>query len=215
MLDPGPFSGTYEATAGQLCLDFANTLSWRGSDRQHDWLDSYSNLVEWGKIVGVLPNETAHVLLREAARRPTQADSVVRQAIELREAIYRIFSAVAVGASPQAIDMDVLNAALVEALRHLRIIPEADDFAWDWGGDQSAFDRMLWPVARSAAELLTSEELSRVGECNGDGCGWLFMDLSRNRSRRWCDMGDCGNRAKARRYYRRKRESRVKDELRK
>jgi predicted RNA-binding Zn ribbon-like protein len=207
MLDPGSYSGTYEATAGRLCLDFANTLSWRDSDRQHDWLNSYANLVEWGKIVETLSDESAHRLRREAARRPAQADRVLKQAVALREAIYRIFSEVAAGSSPQVADVEALNAALAEALTHLRVLPEADLFAWGWTGDAEALDRMLWPVARSAANLLTSEELERVGECQGEGCGWLFMDMSRNRSRRWCDMGDCGNRAKARRYYRRQKAS--------
>jgi len=188
-------------------LDFANTLAWRGSDRQHDWLSSYANLLKWGKLVGVLSEATAHRLHRDAARRPAHADSVLRQAVELREAIYRIFSAIAAEASPQAADVNALNVALAEALTHLRVLPAADVFMWDWSGDEGALDRMLWPVAWSAAELLTSEELDRVGECQGDGCGWLFMDMSRNHSRRWCDMGDCGNRAKARRFYRRKKAS--------
>jgi predicted RNA-binding Zn ribbon-like protein len=209
MLDPGAYSGTYEPAAGRLCLDFANTLSWRNSDRQHDWLDSYSNLVEWGALVGILPVETVHRLHREAARDPTKAGTVLKGAVELREAIYRIFSAIAAGSSLQAADVDALNAALADALTHLQIFSEAEGFVWDWVGDEGALDRMLWPVARSAADLLTSEELNRVGECQGDGCGWLFMDMSRNRSRRWCDMGDCGNRAKARRYYLRTKESLV------
>ena len=90
-----------------------------------------------------------------------------------------------------------------------RIGSEADSFTWEWTGDEAALDRMLWPVVGSAADLLTSEDLDRVGECQGDGCGWLFIDMSRNHSRRWCDMGDCGNRAKARRHYRRKKASLV------
>ncbi len=209
MLDPGTYSGTYAPTAGSLCLDFANTLSWRDSDRQHDWLSSYANLVEWGRMVGIVSDETANTLHREAAHDPVQADKVLKGAVELREAIYRIFSAIAAGSSPQAADVNALNDVLADALTHLRIFFEAERFAWDWIGSDGALDRMLWPVARSAADLLTSEELNRVGECQGDGCGWLFMDMSRNRSRRWCDMGDCGNRAKARRFYLRKKESPV------
>jgi predicted RNA-binding Zn ribbon-like protein len=188
-------------------LDFANTLAWRGSDRRHDWLNSYANLVAWGKLVGILSEEAVHRLRREAKRHSAQVDVVLERAVELREAIYRICSAVAAGASPSAADVDALNVALAEALTHLRVLPAADVFAWDWSGDAGALDQMLWPVAWSAAELLTSEELDRVGECHGDGCGWLFMDMSRNHSRRWCDMGDCGNRAKARRFYQRKKAS--------
>ena len=144
-------------------------------------------------------------LLQEAARRPAQAAAVLEQAIALREAIYRIFSAVAHKLPPEAADLDNLNAALSEALSRSQIIPAADGFAWDWSGD-GALDQMLWPIARSAADLLTSEEIHRIGECADDrGCGWLFLDMSRNHSRRWCDMKDCGNRAKASRHYQRQR----------
>jgi predicted RNA-binding Zn ribbon-like protein len=206
MLDSATYSDTYGPIAGRLCLDFANTLIWRGSDREHDWLSSYANLVEWGKMAGTLSDATAQGLHRKAARRPAQAEEVLKAAVALREALYRIFSAISAGSSPPAADVDVLNAALAGALAHLRVFPAADRFAWDWVGDAGALDRMLWPVVWSAADLLTSEDLDRVGECEGEGCGWLFMDMSRNRSRRWCDMGDCGNRAKARRYYHRHKE---------
>ncbi|MBI4413448.1 MAG: CGNR zinc finger domain-containing protein, partial [candidate division NC10 bacterium] len=78
-------------------------------------------------------------------------------------------------------------------------------FAWRWTGDGQRLDRMLWAVTRSAADLLTSGELAAVRECEAETCAWLFMDRSRNRSRRWCDMKACGNRAKARRHYERKK----------
>jgi len=206
-LDPSGYAGTYDATAGRLCLDFANTMSNRLSDESHEWLDTFSNLAAWGRLVGVLSDELARPLLQEAAAQPEEAGRVLKMAVELRETIYRIFSATASGRSPAAADLDVLNAALAQALPHLRIVPNADDFTWNWAGKEDALDSMLWPVARSAGDLLTSDELKRVGECQGDGCGWLFLDLSRNHSRRWCDMGDCGNRAKARRHYRRQKES--------
>ncbi len=80
-------------------------------------------------------------------------------------------------------------------------------FIWDWQDDpEPALDRVLWPIIRSAAQLLIADELSRLKLCDADDCGWLFVDGSRNRSRRWCDMSDCGNRAKARRYRERQRE---------
>jgi predicted RNA-binding Zn ribbon-like protein len=86
-----------------------------------------------------------------------------------------------------------------------RLIPIKNGFTWDTNGKKDELDWMLKPVVRSAAELLTSDELTRVKECADDkGCGWLFLDKSRNRSRRWCDMKDCGNRAKAKRFYERK-----------
>ena len=79
---------------------------------------------------------------------------------------------------------------------------------WTYTFEERKLDQMLWPIIRSAAELLTSDKLDRVCECPGENCGWLFIDMSRNRSRRWCDMKDCGNRAKARRHYRKTKASR-------
>lgn len=207
MLEHASYSGTYEATAGRLCLDFANTLSNRIGDDPHEWLASYADLTEWGQLTGILSDEAADDLRREAAGRPEQASKVLGEAIVLREAIYRIFHAVAAGTTADSSDVEHLNTALSEAMPHLRVANEAGSFDWEWTATDKALDQVIWPVTRSAAELLTSKELGRVGECKGDDCGWLFMDMSRNHSRRWCDMGDCGNRAKARRFYRRQQRS--------
>jgi predicted RNA-binding Zn ribbon-like protein len=87
------------------------------------------------------------------------------------------------------------------------VVPRAGGFEWKWAGDEDALDRMVWPVARSAADVLVSDEGSRVRRCAGESCHWFFLDSGRNRSRRWCDMRDCGNRAKARRLNARKKAS--------
>lgn len=188
-----------------LCLDFANTADWHASDHPQEKLNTYADLVSWANRVGVLTDRQAQYLSREAARRPFDAAAVLEQAVALREAIYRVFSALAAGRSPKADELSVLNVAIPRALARLQIIRTTDGFSWGWTGERSELDRMLWPVAQSAADLLTSEKLNRVGQCADDrGCGWLFLDMSRNRSRRWCDMKDCGNRAKAKRHYHRK-----------
>ena len=88
---------------------------------------------------------------------------------------------------------------MTEAMGHLRVGWEEGLFRWSWA-EEEALDCMLWPVVRSAAELLNSDLLSRVRVCPADDCAWLFLDQSRNRSRRWCDMSTCGNRSKARRF---------------
>ena len=77
-------------------------------------------------------------------------------------------------------------------------------FSWTWDCNEEALDGVLWPVVRSAAELLTSEEAKLVRECASDTCTWLFVDRSRTHRRKWCDMAVCGNRAKARRHYQRR-----------
>jgi predicted RNA-binding Zn ribbon-like protein len=193
-------ANTVKLVGGRLCLDFANTVGWHASDHPSERLRSYADLVAWSQQAGIVTDHEAQRLMEEAVHRPEAAAAVLDQAITLREGIYRIFSAVAGGRQLAADDLALLNAALTEALGHLRVVPSADGFKWAWASEQGALDRMLWPVVRSAAELLTEGELSRVRECAGDVCGWLFVDTSRNRSRRWCDMQDCGNVAKVRRF---------------
>jgi predicted RNA-binding Zn ribbon-like protein len=192
---------------GRLGLDFANTADWHASDQPVEFLTSYSELVAWSRHVGILTERQVQHLVKEGARRPTDAAAVLQRAIAMREAIYRIFSAVSHGHGPHAGDLAALNAELSTALAQSRIVPAAEGFVWEWAGRDDALDRMLWPVVQDVADLLISEDLGRVGQCADDRCGWLFLDVSRNRSRRWCSMEACGNRAKARRHYRRSQDS--------
>lgn len=193
---------TFEA--GRLCLNFANTTEWHASKQPVEYLNSYADLVRWAEQAKLLTGRRVEQLSQEELRRPEEASQVLEKAIELREAIYRIFSAVAAKQSMAPDDLDILNRALSESLVWLRVTQTGDRFTWAWSGNEAALDQMLWPIARSTAKLLTSEELDRVRECADDrGCGYLFMDMSRNRSRKWCDMRGCGNRAKVQRYRRR------------
>ena len=186
----------------ELCLDFANTLENRLTGDPHETLNHYSDLLTWGRRRGILTEHEAEHLARVAARRPEEATSILERAVVLREAVYRIFSAVAGGRAPQPADLAGLNAALAAALVSLRVVATGDGFAWVWAQGEQALDRVAWPVAVSAADLLTSSERRAARECAAANCGWLFLDTTRNRSRRWCDMKVCGNRNKARRHYR-------------
>jgi predicted RNA-binding Zn ribbon-like protein len=109
--------------------------------------------------------------------------------------------------SPDATDMMTLNIALASALAVLHIVATEHGFAWAWSRGGEGLDRVLWPVILSTVDLLTSNTLRAVRECAAPNCGWLFLDTTRNRSRRWCDMLVCGNRAKARRHYERKKQA--------
>jgi predicted RNA-binding Zn ribbon-like protein len=119
----------------------------------------------------------------------------------LRETLFRIFSAVTAGRQAEAADLESLNRSLSDALSRLRLNPAGEGYQWAWSGGEAELERVLWPVVRAAGELLTSERLNLLRQCPGDGCAWLFLDTSRNKSRRWCTMEVCGNRAKARRHY--------------
>jgi predicted RNA-binding Zn ribbon-like protein len=197
-----------ELIGGEVCLDFANSM---GGTRQapSERLHGYADLVRWAAHAGAIEGTEVEPLLAAAGGRRAEADAVFARAIALREAIFGIFVAVADGASPAAADLARLNDELARALPHLRIAADEQGFDYRFEASDGALDRPLWAVARSASELLATGDLGRVKRCTSDECDWLFVDLSKNRSRRWCDMRDCGNRAKARRYYRRRRGARA------
>lgn len=196
-------AGNMKLLGGALCLDFANTANWHKSEHPVELLNSYRDLVDWSHHAGVLTEPEARALLQEADGRPDEAEGVRKHAVALREAIYRIFAAIAADDRPDVEDLELLNDTLGPALANARIVEARDGFTWDWAGDMVTLDRMLWPVARSTAELLASAQIDRARQCADEKCGWLFLDMSRNRSRRWCSMEYCGNRNKARSYYRR------------
>lgn len=199
---PGAISGW---PSGRLCLDFTETLEYQFSKKRKDRLNDYSDLVSWSKQAGIVTDTEAKRLVREGTIRPADAAAVFKRAIALRQAVYGIFSAVSGGCQPSSADLSTLSEELRKALIRCRIIPTVDGFTWDWADDEDELDRIIWPVAQSAADLLTSGDLAKLRECASPECSSLFLDTSRNRSRRWCEMKTCGNQAKARRHYQRKK----------
>ena len=198
----------FELMGGRLALDFTNTVSGKRLVAPIERLNAYPDLVSWGRQVGALDAAQARRLLSEADRDPDAAARALREAIDFREALFRAFRAVAEGAPPAAEDLDHLSRVLQRGRSRERLVCRGAACALGWPEDDASLDRMLWPVARSASDILTTGLASRVRLCEAtatDGCGWLFLDETRNRSRRWCSMRDCGNRAKARRHYRRRR----------
>jgi predicted RNA-binding Zn ribbon-like protein len=190
---------------GVTCLDFSNTRSFRPTDDPLERLTSCERLVEWAVRAEVLAGEEKRAADREIARHPRIAKEQLEAAMDLRETIYRIFSARASGAAPEQRDLDAFNGSVAAAYAHRRVVLSANGFVWRWEPGDYTLRRLLWPIVVSAAELLVSDQLIRVRECALPTCSALFLDSSKNRSRRWCDMQDCGNRAKARAHYARKR----------
>jgi predicted RNA-binding Zn ribbon-like protein len=195
------FGEAFDFASNRLCLDFANTLHDRTTKTPRDHFNAYADLVWWSKEVHILGVEETQSLLEEAQRHPEEAAQVLRDAVVLREAIYRIFAALIRKNSPEDADLQILNTVYAEAMGRACIVQQGDIFAWDWKGKEAALERMLWDIVRSAAELLISQKLPLVRECAAEDCGWLFLDSSKNHSRRWCDMKECGNRAKVGRHY--------------
>jgi predicted RNA-binding Zn ribbon-like protein len=179
------YPGTYKLIGGTPVLDFANLVSYRGTSRAHDWLDPATNLRRWADAAGV----------------PTALGAGTEAVRDLRELLARIFLAVADGETPDASDIDRVGALATDAAGRRRL-----DFA---DGARAASwvprrDSLLDRLALDAAEMLTSPETLRKTSACGE-CRWLYLDTTRNHSRRWCDPADCGNRARQRRHYRRSR----------
>jgi len=193
---------------GRLCLDFVNTVDGRKNDSSplRDKLKDYSDLVAWSQHTGIVTTAEAARLIKEGKQKPAAANTVLRRAIALREALHRIFKATVKGSVPRSIDLETVNDELLKARKNEKLINTGKGFRWEWIGGETALDRMLWPVTQSAAEFLSAGDFSRLRECGGEECGWLFEDTSRNRSRQWCHMQDCGNLAKVRRFRTRARE---------
>ena len=209
------FVAAVKLVGGRLCLDFVNSVGARSlaspSKRvdkeaylvKEDKLNDYGDLLAWSQHVGLLTARETQKLLRESRQRQTEAASVFARAIALREAIYFLCKAILNKTRPQPPDLERLNQELAIAHGRVRVARGEENFVWEWTDTRNALDRMLWLIADSAAELLTTGDLTRLRECGGEDCGWLFEDTSKNRSRQWCDMRDCGNLAKVRRFRRR------------
>jgi predicted RNA-binding Zn ribbon-like protein len=200
---PHPF--TFDLSGGSISLDFANTVSWRKVPAQAtDHVRSYDDLIAFAEQSRTLSAQQAEELGSLAQRKNRLADGALRRALACRESVYRVFSLVAEGKPPESADVQQINDFALEALSHRQLQPDDGHYRWAWQWtSRDGLDRILWPIAQSAADLLTSPELQAVRMCEAPECAWLFLDQSRNRTRRWCDMKVCGNRQKARRHYRR------------
>lgn len=191
-----------------LCLEFANTLDWRIGGETSETLLGYDDLAHWSAKRGLIAVADLEYSEREGQLHPEVAQKTYERALILRETIARIFADSSRGLPVDPGDIALLNGELAPAISCLTLVPDADavsGFALVCTDADRTFDKMLRPIALSAAELLTGPNIERVRQCSddeGNGCGFFFIDTSRNKSRRWCSMESCGNRAKARRHYR-------------
>lgn len=196
---------------GVTCLDFANTAGGRGGKHPDEYLGSYSRLVSWARYAGILSEDEERRLLAKAEQGPEEAAEVYGRAIELREAIYRVFSAFGRRELPVTEDLDTLKRAHLSALEHARLRAVEGGARWEWADGDYSLECVLWPVVESAVGLATSRSLDRVRECPGgeSPCTWLFLDKSKGGRRRWCSMAEgCGSVYKARRQTTRRRVAR-------
>lgn len=198
----------FDLCGGDLALDFVNTMGGLRVVKENEHLTGYEELIRFTLQAGAIGKPTAARALAQAAATPRRASQALAEAIALREALHAVLLS-AIEKKP--IDQAALAAverwiASAQAERELRPVP-GDGFALILRESDDLL-APLRPVALAAAALLTSGKLERVGLCGEsevESCGWLFLDETRNHSRRFCSMADCGNRAKQRRHQQRLR----------
>jgi predicted RNA-binding Zn ribbon-like protein len=193
MINSGDF------VAGALSLDFVNTVGGTRTGIHNDKLGRYEDLLDWAVLGNAITRSHADALASNARRRPDMTARAMGEAKALREALHALFSAELKQRPPPKQSFELVNQRLGEALSHARVKRGAKRYEWTWEPPE-ILGAPLWPVAHNAGELLTSDLLDRLHECASDTCGWFFLDLTKNRSLRWCSMNGCGNRDKIRRF---------------
>lgn len=189
------------APAPTLCLAFANTLTWRGSEAPSESLRDFEGLLQWiARNVG-LDAGALDAVRGWAATRAKDAAALFMEAIALRETVFRVFECVAAGRRPVDADFAALSTAIAAAPPRTRLAKADDGYAWQIEKPPPAAAALLAPVLWSAADLLLDAGNRRIRQCANEKCLWLFVDESKSGTRRWCDMTSCGNRAKAQRHY--------------
>jgi predicted RNA-binding Zn ribbon-like protein len=189
---------------GNLALDFANT---GGPGHGTEALRGYPDVVAWAAHADALTDADADRLMRRARRDPKRAELEYRRGVRLRDSLGLLFGSIAAGESPDATALQTLKREEAEALGHAQLVRAGTRYAWTWGGEAD-LALPTWLVAHAASELMTQGPLDRVKRCMG--CPFVFLDESRNRSRRWCSMDDCGTQEKVRRFVTRRAQARAR-----
>lgn len=192
---------TLPLDGGWLCLDFINTVHDYTEEKPFDYLTSYVDFLDWSEKVGLLTPSLRKELESYAHKNQEQAENTHAHLIEARKVLYELFFAIARNKIPDGNAQADFNSLLPETMSHLHLkVTQPSDVQTQWQKHNN-LKYPLYPIVKSAYDLLTSELLERVKECGS--CGWLFLDQSKNKSRKWCSMETCGSNVKAKRYYHR------------
>ncbi len=195
------YDETFRVPGGALCLDFCNTGQAMRDRRAIEWLPGFTDLVEWLETAEAMSHAQAGRLRRAALAAPGAAAGAWRRAIVLRETLFRVFDAAAKDEAAARADLDHIAANYVATMASSGLEWSDDRYAWRLDpSTASLLVAVLHPIIGSAMELMTSDRLSRLRRCGSATCHWLFLDETRNHSRRWCEMASCGNVAKVRRH---------------
>lgn len=197
----------FDLVAGAVCLDFINTLDDRFSSEPKELLASYIDLARFGEDSGILSDLEVDRLMTKSMHYPEDARRALQAAIEMREAMCQVFWALVQKQVVPRAALMILNGYAQAAAQHMNVVPRDGHFEWQFDSEGSDFKAPLWPIARSAADLLASDRVQFVRACASKTCEWLFLDESKNHRRRWCDMTKCGNRAKVKSFYTRRKKA--------
>ena len=197
----------FELIAGNVCLDFVNTLDDRFSDQPKELLAAYRHLARFAAEAGILPRSQVDGLQARGKESPEPARRALESAIRMREAMSQVFYALVRHEPVPKPALALLNRFAQNAALHSNLVRANEHFEWQFDASRDDLEAPLWPIARSAADLLASDQLQFVRECASNTCRWLFLDESKNHRKRWCDMSKCGNRAKVRNFYQRQRKA--------
>jgi len=188
----------YAFIGNNLSLDFVNTVGNISSENPTEKLNSFSDLIEWSKQGKLISDKEAINMLREYEKRSAESEKIFQRILRLRKSVYDIFRSVINGEEISSKNLTVFNSELSLAMSKAEMFCREGELIWDWKND--GIERILFVITRMAAQLLTSSDLEKLKCCSGENCGWLFYDTSKNNRRQWCDMRDCGNLAKAKRF---------------
>ena len=201
---PTSRAGTLALVGCALAFDFANTCSGRGGARRSEHLRSADDVVVWARHAKILAHGRAGALRRRLRRNPWLARQLWRRALQLRDVVYAIGQALAAHAPLRRQAVDRLTRIHARFLACARLTPVHGVYAWTWESTSCPVAAILGPITLSAIGVLRQTDLTRVKQCPGRDCGWLFVDRTKNKGRRWCEMEVCGNRAKQRRLRQRR-----------
>jgi predicted RNA-binding Zn ribbon-like protein len=198
----------FKYVGGDPGIDLVNTVDWTSRGPEQDRLTNYQRLMEWAEGAEIVPQRVAATLRAKARAHPREAAGAHRAALQARAILAELFGSLARNEAPGEA-LGAFNRLLAHALEHLRVLPAGEkrqpdrslQLRWDQLGE--SLESVLWPVIWSAASLLVSDESRQIRICGGPDCGWMYVDRSRNRLRRWCQMETCGTREKTRRRYQR------------
>ena len=197
-LDAGDYTGTYKLIGEEISLDFINTVSWRDTEWEHEWLHDPANFIAWALAAKLVDSRTAKAM---KSRPAAELMKELAQVHATRADLYTILTPLSFNKKPGEEAILKLDTMVHKVFRHRHIDSKKQEWVWD---TPHTLAEILAPVIWNAAHIITNVDHTRISHCSG--CNWIFYDKTKNRSRRWCDMEDCGSRDKSLRYYHRQKD---------